>query len=98
MHNLLSCRKNLFKWKKEPPEKCDICAETDIIKWKHVVIGFYFELNQNTNLLNNFISFVALKIFKYKMFCRIENLQETEFYLTNNVKKCTIFRYRATIY
>ena len=68
------------------------------IKWKHVVIGFYFEFNQNTNLLNNFISFIALKIYKYKMFCRIQNLQETEFSLTNNVKKCTIFWYRTIKY
>ena len=52
------------------------------IKRKHVVIGFYFEFNQNTNLLNNFIFFIALKIYKYKMFCRIESLQETEFSLT----------------
>ena len=84
MHNLLSCRKTLFKWKKEPSEKCDICAETEdirhlifdcrnvsyiwnmvtfvckfMIKWKHVVIGFYFEFNQNTNLLNNCIFFIV---------------------------------------
>ena len=123
MHNLLSCRKNLFKWKKEPSEKCDICAETEDIrhlifdcknvsyiwnmvslvckfniKWKHVVIGFYFEFNQNTNLLNNFISFIALKIYKYKMFCRIENTQETEASLINNVKKCTIFWNRTIKY
>ena len=45
-----------------------------------------FEFNQNTNLLNNFISFIALKIYKYKMFCRIENIQETEASLINNVK------------
>lgn len=68
------------------------------IKWKHVVIGFYFEFNQNTNLLNNFISFIALKIYKYKMFCRIENTQETEASLINNVKKCTIFWYRTIKY
>ena len=68
------------------------------IKWKRVVKGFYFEFNQNTNLLNNFISFIALKIYKYKMFCRIENLQETEVSLINNVKKRTIFWYRTKKY
>ena len=112
MHNLLSGRKNLFKWETELSEKCDICAETEDIRhlifdcrnvsyiWnmvshvckfnikrKRVVIGFYFECNQNTNLLNNFIFFIALKIYKFKMFCRVENLQETWFSLTNNVKK-----------
>ena len=68
------------------------------IKWKHVVIGFYFEFNQNINLLNNSISFIALKIYKYKMFCRIENIQETEASLNNNVRKCTIFWYRTIKY
>ena len=29
------------------------------IKWKHVVIGFYFEFNRNTNLLNNCIFFIV---------------------------------------
>ena len=68
------------------------------MKWKHDVICFQFEFNQNTNLLNNFISFIALKIYKYKRFCRIENLQETEFSLWNNVEKRTIFWYRTIRY
>ena len=96
MHNLLSYRKNLFKWKKEPSEKCDICAETEDIrhlifdcrnvsyiwnmitlvckfniKWKHVVISLHFEFSQNTYMLNNLISFIALKIYKYKK-CSVE--------------------------
>ena len=32
------------------------------------------------------------------MFCRIENIQETEASLINNVKKCTIFWYRTIKY
>ncbi|XP_056008394.1 uncharacterized protein LOC125674557 [Ostrea edulis] len=115
MHNLLSCKKYMFKWKKESSDKCSLCLETEDmrhliyecknvslvwnmvslackvnIQWKSIVIGFYFECNQSTRLLNNFISFIALKIYKYKMFCRLSNLEETEYSISNHVKKCTV--------
>lgn len=38
------------------------------ISWKHVVIGFY-ENSKFLNAMDILISFVALKIYKYKMKC-----------------------------
>ena len=44
------------------------------ITWKIIVLGFYNEVNSKTIRLNNIISFVCYKIYKYKMKCRL--LQE----------------------
>ena len=42
------------------------------VKWKHVLFGFYSVQNDTTYLYNLLLSFVALKIYKYKMYCRLE--------------------------
>ena len=48
------------------------------ITWKIIVLGFYNEVNSKTIRLNNIISFVCYKIYKYKMRCRLlqENMCE----------------------
>lgn len=53
--------------------------------------GFNYECDQKTRLFNNLISFVALKIDKYKMLCTLESLDETEYNLRNYVKKVYYF-------
>ena len=47
------------------------------ITWKHIVLGFYHEKNKKSYMLNNIISYTACKIYKCKMYCRIENKNET---------------------
>lgn len=44
-----------------------------IVKWKHVVIGFYVETNPKVLFYNTIISYIAFKIYKFKMGCRIKN-------------------------
>ena len=57
------------------------------IKWKQIVLGFYYADNDYIDFLNFIISFVACRIYKYKMFCRIESLEENEFNVYCNVKE-----------
>ena len=57
------------------------------IKWKHILIGFYFENNQKIHDLNNLISTIATVIYKYKMYCRIKNCNETIENVCTHVKK-----------
>lgn len=52
-------------------------------------LDFILNVTKKTRLFNSLISFVALKIYKYKMFCRLESLDETEYNLINYVNKCT---------
>ena len=48
------------------------------ITWKHILLGFCNECNENVIFLNNVISFVALKIYQFEMFCQLEQLDESE--------------------
>ena len=43
------------------------------VTWKIIVIGFPAYCSKNTFILNNILSFIAYKIYKYKMKCRILN-------------------------
>lgn len=52
------------------------CLNFDI-NWKHIVLGFYLEETQVTKLYNYFLSFIAYRIYKCKMYCRLENLPES---------------------
>ena len=56
------------------------------IQWKHVVVGFHLEDNSKIEVLNTTISFVACKIYKYKMYCRLESLEEREIDIHNHLK------------
>ena len=42
------------------------------VSWKHIVVGFYHKMNEQTIIFNNLISFLALRIYKYTIWCRIE--------------------------
>jgi hypothetical protein len=51
---------------------------------------------KTTVVLNLLLSSVALKIYKYKMFCRLENKEETSEGLLNNLKS-VISQYSETL-
>ena len=53
------------------------------IKLKHIVAKFYSK--------ENIEPFVAYRIYKYKMLCRLDSLSETAYNLYNHVKKSIYF-------
>ena len=57
------------------------------IQWKHVIVGFFNERNKKCTSLNTLISYVAYKIYKYKMYCRQESLKETDIGIQNHMKE-----------
>ena len=61
------------------------------IKWKHIVVSFFHENNIKVKTLNNLISFTAMKIYKYKMLCRLEKTVETSVNIHMNLKKKLLF-------
>ena len=67
------------------------------LRWKHVIIGFYHENNSKVKLLYNVISFVALKIYKYKMYCRLEQIVESELNISMHIKNCLSFWYQVLL-
>ena len=68
------------------------------ITWKHIVLGFYHEKNKKSYMLNNIISYTACKIYKCKMYCRIENKNETELCIKSYVKKHILLYYHISCY
>ena len=56
------------------------------IQWKHILIGFYFEKNQKIIYLNNIISTIATIIYKYKMYCRLKDKEESKDNISIHVK------------
>ena len=68
------------------------------IKWKHILLGLYNECNEKVIFLNNVISFVALKIYKFKMFCRLENLDESEYNIRFHLKRNLKFWFNTLKY
>lgn len=58
---------------------------------KSVVIGFYFEKNEKTFFLNSVISLIVCKIYKCKMYCRIENKEEKPQEICNHMKYILTF-------
>lgn len=68
------------------------------VTWKLVVIGFIFTSNKYTFILDNNLSFIACKVYKYKMKCRIINEYVGsrcffQNYLTVNKSKCINFNF-----
>ena len=57
----------------------------------NIVVGFYCEENDKIKTLNLFISFVAFRIYKYKMLCRLDSLNETAYNLYNHVRNLFLF-------
>ena len=56
------------------------------VEWKHIVLGFYNSKSDYIDFLNYLISFIACKIYKYRMFCRLESLDENTYNITTHLK------------
>ena len=56
------------------------------VKWKHIMVGFFHERNRKTKSLNLLISYIAYRIYKYKMYCRLNSLDETRYNIFQHVK------------
>lgn len=61
------------------------------IQWKHIVVGFFYEKSDKTKSLNLLITYVAYRIYKQKMLCRLDSMNETECNIYNHVKKIHLF-------
>lgn len=61
-----------------------------LIKWKHVLLGF---LNDQKRKSYNWIpsSFLAHRIYKFKMHCRVHSIEETNNNILSHVKASTVF-------
>ena len=57
------------------------------IQWKHIIVGFYNERNKKCTSHNTLLSYVAYRIYKYKMYCRLESLKETDYGIQNHIKE-----------
>jgi hypothetical protein len=79
-HMLYECRKVNHIWNKFGR------LFTVHIRWKHIVIGYYLHLNENTKAINLLTSFIAYSIFKINNRCKWE---ETD-YGTKDVKSVVI--------
>lgn len=66
-----------------------------VVSWKHVIVGLYKEINNKVIVYNNVISFVALRIYKYKMWCRINDDIEKPEDIISHVKTSTKIFYLA---
>ena len=64
------------------------------VRWKHLIFCFYSVQNNTTFLYNLLLSFVVLKIYKYKMYCRLEKIDESYegilFHLKSCLQDCSI--------
>ena len=69
-----------------------VCVSFDI-SWKIILCGFFHEVNKKTLTYNNLISFIAFKIYKYKMYSRVKNERETEYGLREYMKKHSYLYY-----
>ena len=56
------------------------------VSWKTVVVGFYDKVNDKTVLINNSISFIGYRIYKYEMFCKIQNKAESYTDIRKHIK------------
>lgn len=66
-----------------------------VVSWKHVIVGLYKEISNTITIYNNVISYVALRIYKYKMWCRINNDIEKPEDIISHVKTSTKMFYLA---
>ena len=80
-HLIFDCLNSIRIW-----EIISISLSIDI-QWKHVIVGFYNERNKKCTSLNTLISYVAYRIYKYKMYCRLESLKETDTGIQNHIKE-----------
>ena len=59
------------------------------------MVGFYLENNRKTVTLNSLLSFIAMKIYKCKMKCRIDAKEENIHYIESFVKKHLMYQFYA---
>ena len=64
---------------------------------KHITIDFYFVHNETTIMYNLLLSDFALRLYKYKVYCRLENIDETAGLISSNVKS-SIFQHSEMPY
>lgn len=67
------------------------------ITWKTIAVGFFYEFTDTTKTLNNVISCVGYKIYKYKMKCRLQNEIPNENALSNVLKTSLYYYYFTTV-
>ena len=65
------------------------------VSWKHIVVGFYIENNRKTVTLNSLVSYIAMKIYKCKMKCRIDAKEENLQCIESFVKKHLMYQFYA---
>ena len=56
------------------------------VQWKHIIIGFYHVRNNTTRHYNLLFSFIVYRIYKHKMYCRIEKIDENENSLVHAIR------------
>ena len=66
------------------------------IQLKHVIVVFYDEKDKKCTSLNTLISYVAYRIYKYKMYCRLESLNETDVCIQIHIKE-SIYGYSKVV-
>ena len=88
-HLIYECRNIKYIWK-----IVSAYLNFDII-WKHIIVGFFNETNEKVNILNNILSVIACRLYKYKMYCRLESLDETEYSIRYHLKSYLLFLYHV---
>ena len=83
-HLLYDCIHVLYVWK-----MLSLVLSSEV-QWKHVILGFYFQQNSKLFFLNTVISFLAFKIYKYKLYWSLQNKAEQESMLMSYVKNILI--------
>ena len=60
------------------------------IQWRHILLGFFSESSNRISFLNELISFIAFKIYKYKMTCRYNKKREDKLNLIYYMKNALL--------
>ena len=79
-HLLYECNESSFDWQKTGQYFGFKIAQ------QHIAIIFFFETSDRNDGMETLISFLDLKIYKYKMKCRLDNISSTNDSLNNSVK------------
>ena len=60
------------------------------IQWRLILLGFFSDSSNRISFLNELISYIAFKIYKYKMTCRYNKKREDKLDLMFYNEKCFI--------
>ena len=80
-HLIFDCNNVQHIWK-----IASICIKFTVI-WKHIVVGFYLDNNELVKIYNYFLSFIAFRIYKCKMYCRVVQVHETKDFVICSIKE-----------